>query len=32
MTSKRIVLNNSDEGSNFTKALAELKNGDILSW
>ncbi len=32
MTTKRIVLKDSDEGNNFTKAIAELKNGDVLSW
>ena len=32
MTNKRIVLKDSDEDINFTKVLAELKNGDILSW
>ena len=32
MTNKRIVLKDSDEGNNFTKALTELKNGDVLSW
>ena len=32
MTNKRIVLKDSDEDTNFTKVLAELKNGDILSW